>query len=195
VEHSTERVNSRLDAGRAPAARLLRELRQNVEALAPAAAALERFMASHPSDDLDAVGVDRRLRRALAAATGLVTALARSGVDTPESGLLVRALEGFAGAPATVRLPAHTGTNVAVSRAAGAAYTHPAPASAQSWSEIASAVPYRAAIAGSAGSTSLSLEFAALALLLALSVSASLSSFLLSGWGLERSTTTPSRDA
>jgi hypothetical protein len=194
VEHSTDRVKSELDAGRAPTNRLLRELHQNVEALAPAAGALARYMASHPSHDLDVVGVERRLRRAIAVAD-LVTEVARSGVDTPESGLLARALEGFAGARATMRLPAHTGKSVAASRAGGAAYTHPAPGSAQSWSGIASEVPYRAAIAGSAASTNLSLGFAALALLLAVSVSASLSSFLLSGWGLERSTTAPSRDA
>jgi hypothetical protein len=212
VEHSIERVKSQLDAGKAPPGSSLRALRKNVEELAPAVVALERHMASHSSPELDTGGVGRRLRRALAGAAALVSALARSGVDTPESGRLVSVLERFAGAAATVWIPGRTGAGHATPAVLPQpAYTHPAAASGQSWSGLAGQDPSPAATAswprrerpvaggsrtltqlgGRAAPTNFSLGLAALALLLALAVSASLSSFLLSGWGFETTATAP----
>jgi hypothetical protein len=195
-----KRVESELRAGRAPARRSLRALRRNVQELAPAVLALERRLASHPSHALGTGGVERRLRRAFAGAAALVAALARSGVDTPESSRLVRALERFAGRAARGGAPV-----TASATGEGRAYTHPAAASTQSWSEIASEDRYHAAVvsrprpdrlaapqpaslmqrvAPAASAHFSTLGLAGLAMLLALAVSASLSSFLLSGWGL-----------
>jgi hypothetical protein len=214
VKRRVSRVKSEVDAGRAPADSSLRALRHDVAGLALAVAQLERHIASHPSHELDTARVERGLQRARAAAAALVAALARMGVDTLESGRLTSVLERFAGGSATVRVQGRARAGHGAPGPAGAAdpadpqlaYTHSAAASAQSRSGIARENPDPAATAGwprrlwrlatgpaslaqlaatPAASTAFStLGLAALALLLALAASASLSSFLLSGWGL-----------
>jgi hypothetical protein len=212
VEERMRRLTSELDAGKTPADSSLRELRQDVEELAPAVVALQRRAAARASHELDTVGVERRLRRVLRRTAVLVAALARSGVDTAESSRLLIVLERFATASATGPAPRHAGSSHPGAAAADAqlAYTRTSATFPQSWSGILSQDPYPAAtvswprrdaspaldgdsltqLAGSAASTHFSaLSLAALALLLGLAVSGSLSALVLSSWEPRTSTT------
>jgi hypothetical protein len=219
VEERMRRVKSELDAGKTPADSSLRELRQDVQELAPAVVVLQRRAAARARHGLDTVGVER-LRRVLRRAAVLIAALARSGVDTDESSRLLIVLERFATASATGPAPRHAGSSHPGAAAADAqlAYTHTSATSPQSWSGILSEDRYPAAtvtwprrhappalngdsltqLAGSAASShfgsAVSSHFsavglAALALLLGLGVSASLSALLLSSWAPTTSTT------
>lgn len=214
VEERMRRLTSELDAGKTPADSSLRELRQDVEELAPAVGALQRRAAASVRQELDTVGVEQRLRRVLRQTAVLIAALARSGVGTAESSRLLIVLERFATASATGPAPRHAASSHPGAAAADAqlAYTRTSATSPQSWSGILSQEPFPAAtvswprreappaldgdrvtqLVGSAASTHFSaVRLAALALLLGLAVSASLSALLLSSWDL-RTSTTPS---
>jgi hypothetical protein len=212
VEERMRRVKAELDAGKTPADSSLRELRQDVEELAPAVVALQRRAAARARHELDTVGVERRLRRVLGRAAVLIAALARSGVYTAESSRLLIVLERLATASATGPAPRHAGSSHPGPAAADAqlAYTRTSATSPQSWSGILSEDPDAGAtvtgprrdvppaldgdsltqLVGSAASSHFSAaSLAALALLLGLAVSASLSALLMSSWDPTTSTT------
>ena len=147
VEERMRRVKSELDAGKTPADSSLRELRQDVQELAPAVVALQRRAAARARHELDTVGVEGLLRRVLRRAAVLIAALARSGVDTDESSRLLIVLQRFATASATGPTPRHAGSSHPGAAAADAqlAYTRTSATSPQSWSGILSEDPYPAA--------------------------------------------------
>ena len=130
VKERMRRVTSELDAGKTPADSSLRELRQDVEELAPALGAIQRRAAAHVSHELDTVAVERRLRWVLRRTAVLITALARSGVDTAESSRLLIVLERFATASATGPAPRRAGSShpgrgaAAGGRPAACVYAH-----------------------------------------------------------------------
>ena len=211
VKERMRRLTSELDAGKTPADSSLRELRQDVEELAPALGALQRRAAARVSHELDTVAVERRLRWVLRRTAVLIAALARSGVDTAESSRLLIVLERFATASATGPAPRRAGSSHPGAAAADAelAYTRTSATSPQSWSGILSHESYPAAtvswpardapptldgdrvtqLIGSAASTHVSVvSLAALALMIGLAVSASLSALLLSSWDVRTST-------
>ena len=217
VKERMRRVTSELDAGKTPADSSLRELRQDVEELAPALGALQRRAAARVSHELDTVALERRLRWVLRRTAVLITALARSGVDTAESSRLLIVLERFATASATGPAPRRAGSSHPGAAAADPqlAYTRTSATSPQSWSGILSHESYPAAtvswpgrdapptldgdrvthLIGSAASTHVSVvSLAALALMIGLAVSASLSALLLSSWDV-RTSTAPARRA
>jgi hypothetical protein len=153
VDRRVGRARSDLRAGRKPREGSLRNLRQDVQALPPAVLVLERN--ADARGDLDVEGVKRRLRRVLATTGSLVAALARSGIDTPETGRLARVLAELTGVGFPTSVPGAPGENPASRRAphvgrmphapseAGAqpAYTQPVASPPRSRSGVAGGSP------------------------------------------------------
>jgi hypothetical protein len=203
VDRRVGRARSDLHAGRKPTEGSLRHLRQDVQALPPAVVVLERHAATHARGDLDVDGVKRRLRRVLATTGSLVAALARSGIDTPESARLARVLAGLTGVGSSEPVAGAPGQSHAARRAVRApgdpaalpAYTHRPAAPARSWSGAAGGSPGTSpatdpqslmrldTLTASSGHHSV-LGIVAVALLLVLAVSNSVSWLVMSRWGL-----------
>ena len=104
VKERMRRLTSELNAGKTPVDSSLRELRQDIEELAPALGALQRHVAARVSHQLDTVTVERRLRWVLRRTAVLIAALARSGVDTAELLRLLSCLRGSLQRPRPGRL-------------------------------------------------------------------------------------------
>jgi hypothetical protein len=195
-------ARSHLRAGRKPTEGLLRNLRQDVQALPPAVVVLERHADARGDDGVE--GVKRRLRRVLATTGSLVAALARSGIQTPESARLARMLAALTGTGSPDAALSEPRRGRAARREPGAAH-RPREAAAQPAYTQSEAAPPRlgSAIAAGTPETSVAtdpqsltrldapaasdhdstLVVAAVALLLVLTLSNSLSWLLMSRWG------------
>jgi hypothetical protein len=208
VNEGIGNLNRELAAGRVPSDGSLRDLRHNVEELAPTVDALERQRAAVPGVPGGRARFERGLRRAIAGAVVLVGALVRSGADTAESERLLGLLRRFAGITPGARGTDRPGAAHAAPGAAahlvaytqGRARSYGSPSRSPSKARRAVAIPGRllaaelppdplsperiARLTPSAPGGSSSGWLAAAALLLAVAASASFASMTMIRWDL-----------